>query len=110
MNLVKQNKNDYFYPTTSNDLVKYVAVFGVGPEVCSCLWKLLEPRKNMVKGVHITHLLWTLMHLKVYAPDEVLSVIAGVSRKTFKKWVVIFLSAISNLHYDVVSDFYLNFI
>ena len=74
---------------------KFLALFGVRPPVCAVIWTRLEV-KRMGKAEPI-HLLWALLLLKVYASEEVLTVITKVDRKTFRKWAWVLIDAISTL-------------
>ena len=54
------------------------------------------------------HLLWALMFLKIYSTERVSRTIVGSSRnptmeKTMRKWVRLFVRAISFLESEVVS-------
>jgi hypothetical protein len=48
-------------------------------------------------GAEPHHLLWTLLFLKVNAPEEVLINLIGVCRNTYRKWVWLMLSAIQQM-------------
>ena len=74
---------------------RFRSLFGVSPELCSVIWSRLGGKQ--VKSGNPMHLLWALLFLKVYANEDVLSVIAGVSRKTYRKWVWVVVTLLSNL-------------
>jgi hypothetical protein len=84
-------------------------MFGTSPEMCARLWRMLDPFASIPKGVHQRHLLWALMFLKLYCAESVLCTLAGgetgqaVDEKTFRKWCWLFVEAISDLQYSVVS-------
>ena len=59
------------------------ALFGISPQVCVDTWH----RCNFSADITPKHLMWTLMFLKTYATEPVLASLAGVSRKTYRKWV-----------------------
>lgn len=74
---------------------RFRALFGTTPEVCSIIWEKIgmnRPKKGTPQ-----HLLWSLLFLKVYASEDVLSVITQSDRKTQRKWTWEFVTAISNL-------------
>jgi hypothetical protein len=68
------------------------------------VWKKIDPAKSMPRGVRSYHLLWSLYFLKVYPVEEQgSSNIGGVDEKTYRKWLWLFVTAISYLEYPVVS-------
>ena len=79
---------------------RFHALFGVSPFLCSILWKRLGEKKS--NSNEPVHLLWSLMFLKVYASEDVLSALAGVTRKTYRKWVWDYVEKLSFL--NEVSD------
>jgi len=76
---------------------KYQTVFGVTPELTVTLWEavLSQALEEQIGGIspEKQHLLWALMLLKLYSPEEVLATMANVSRNTFRThaWNVILL-------------------
>ena len=93
----------------ATDLTRFRSMFGTSPEMCARLWRMLDPFASMPKGVHQRHLLWALMFLKLYCAESVLCTLAGgetgraVDEKTFRKWCWLFVEAISETQYSVVS-------
>jgi hypothetical protein len=77
---------------------------GTSYNVCSELWNLINPSmKTELQGAHPKHLFWTLLFLKCYCIEPVLiRVVGGVDPKTYRKWVRLFIPAISGLKADVV--------
>ena len=65
---------------------KFKAHFGASPEICCDIWQMINPCEEMNSYTRPMHLLWGCMLMKVYATEEVLSAIAGVTEKTFRKW------------------------
>ena len=65
---------------------RFVAYFGVSPRIVEDCWLLILNSLLYPTGIQPIHLLWTLMHLKVYATEIVLAGIAKVDEKTFRKW------------------------
>jgi hypothetical protein len=75
---------------------RFQSLFGVGPEVCDHIWHHLSSYSWKPLRMRPKHLLWTLMFLKVYSSELVLSVMVRASRKTFRKWVWLLLPLIAN--------------
>jgi hypothetical protein len=61
----------------------FQSVFGVSPVICSDVWS----RCIFIAGTRPLHLLWALLFLWAYATEPILCSMAGVSGKTFRKWV-----------------------
>ena len=62
---------------------KFRALFGVDSETCAVIWDEIsdvKPRRGKPK-----HLLWSLLFLKTYFTEYVLSVITGADPKTLHK-------------------------
>ena len=99
---------------------RWMSSFGTPPNVCSILWHKIDPyntffdekETNSGKAVHPRHLLWAILWLRVYETEENLRIMVAnppslrVVEKTFRKWVHIFVRAISFLEQDVVSSFF----
>ena len=83
---------------------RYKAHFGIVPGVCADIWAMINPREEISPYAKPVHLLWGLMLMKVYSTEEVLSGIAGVTEKTYRKWAWTFIRATSDLSYSVVSS------
>lgn len=83
--------------------------FGCSLLVACNLWQLLLDCSLLPDGVYIYHLLWSLMFLKVYSKERIMCTLAGVDKKTFRKWIWIFINAIVNLSPDIVSYFIVYF-
>lgn len=83
---------------------KWSSCFGVSSEVCVDVWIRIDPANSMPKGAKTHHLLWALYFLNVYPREtQGSSNIGGVDEKTYRKWVWLFVTAISYLEYPVVS-------
>ena len=87
---------------------RWRSMFGASPLVCCKLWVLLARfRKHMTRPQH-KHLLWALMFLRKYSNDHDLANTAAggwddaVDEKTFRKWIWLFVEAISFLEMDVI--------
>ena len=73
--------------------------FGTSPKTCASLWKICNfPSKSRPK-----HLMWALMFLKSYDTENKLSSLAGVSLKTFQKWIWLIIDEIAKVMHKVVS-------
>ena len=79
------------------------AIFGMSSRTVHLLWITLDIDISSPMGGKRTHLLWMLMFLKEYCPQDSLSGICCVTRKTFCHWVDILLDRISNLNLVSVS-------
>jgi hypothetical protein len=77
-------------------------MFGTSPKVCALLWQKID-LSLMPNGAKPCHLLWALMFLKLYCAEPVLATLAGgVHEQTLRKWVWLFVDAISDLQYEVI--------
>ena len=83
---------------------KFRAHFGTTPQICEKLWKMLDPCDQINERAKLKHLLWALLFMKIYGTESVLSSLVGVSEKTFRKWVWLFVEAISYLESEVVRN------
>ena len=92
-------------PGLSHSIAKrrFRALFGTSPTVCSTIWRLLS--NKLPKGSKPKHLLWACLFLKIYATEQVNSVITGADPKTFRKWVWILLRCIASQHLVSISFF-----
>lgn len=78
---------------------KYRSFFGISPEVCAKLWRLLTEKPTNSKP---KHLLWSLLFLKCYNVEHVNASIVEVDEKTYRKWTWIFVNQLAEL--DVVGS------
>ena len=80
---------------------RFKALFGASSAVVATLWNMLFERE--VQG-EPKHLLWTLVHLKVYGSEEVNCAIVGwPSVKTYSKWVWYYVEQIAGLKDNVIN-------
>jgi hypothetical protein len=84
-------------------LRNFKAYFGATPKICADIWQMINPPQHINQYARPVHLLWGLMLMKVYATEEILSGIAGVTEKTYRKWAWKFVISVSNLSYSLVS-------
>lgn len=80
---------------------RFNANFGVNSHVISYVWELLLQKDNLPKGFRPTHLLWTLVFMKLYACEAITSALCQCDEKTLRKWVWIGITQLSEL--DLVS-------
>ena len=79
------------------------ALFGCSVIVALTLWTMMLDHDLLPVNATITHLLWTLMYLKVYPTESAMQRMTKVDPKTSRKYVSIMLSHISLLEPYVVS-------
>ena len=77
-------------------------IFGVSPEVCGATWILLE-KFFKVRGTP-EQFLWAMMHLKVYASEDVTATLLGVDPTTFQYYVWYYIKKISKIFVVLVSQ------
>ena len=95
------NKNP---SSSSRNLTIFRAHYGTSPEVVSYLWGRISSNKILTqKGAIYKHLLWSLLFMKVYATEHVLSGMVNCNEKTFRKWIWIVIPIISQVSYEEVS-------
>ena len=83
---------------------RFRELFGCAPDIAVAVWKLIDRESALPGKAAIDHLLWALMFLKVYSKEATASGMAGgVDEKTYRKWVWLFVVAISELEGSVVS-------
>jgi hypothetical protein len=82
----------------------FKSIFGVSPVICSDVWS----RCTFIRGTRPLHLLWALLFLWAYATEPILCSMAGVSGKTFRKWVHPVVRSIAAYAPEVVSSPLLN--
>lgn len=90
------------YPNYNSSMTgyrKYRTFFGVSPNVCGVVWKLMKEKPHNSEP---KHLLWCLLFLKAYNKEHVNSTLAGADEKTFREWTWKFVDLLSRL--DVVSN------
>lgn len=87
---------------------KFRALFGCSPVVFLRLWELLNEHELVPEGGKLIHLYWAMIFVKVYPTEETLVKLCcdptfkqPPDRKTTRKWIRLFLQAISYLS-DVV--------
>lgn len=81
---------------------KFRALFRITPATYANTW--LEKYRS--QGASYKHLLWACMLLKVYGNVMVFTVLAGVDRKTWRKWFLEFVGLIAGLKVVITFDLY----
>ena len=77
--------------------------FGCSPVVCGMIWVQCKFMETHIKP---KHLLWSLMFLKVYGTEKVMTNSAGLSdRKMFREKIWPIIEKISSIQKSVVSNF-----
>lgn len=89
-------------------LVKeWMSHFGTMPEKCHWLWIMIDPEGNKaMRSAQPIHLLWAIYFLRTY-PSSESTAKSGCGNpctsKTWRKWIHLFVDAISYLESRVVS-------
>ena len=81
---------------------RFKAHFGATPSICAEIWEMLNPNELICPKARLEHLLWGLMLIKIYATEEVLAGIAGVTEKTYRKWAWTFIENVAGLSHSLV--------
>jgi hypothetical protein len=66
---------------------RFRANLGCSSRVCSYVWNRIVAKGILPKGFLPTHLLWTLVFLKLYCCETILAILCGCDEKTLRKWV-----------------------
>ena len=69
--------------------------FGCSPSICSIVWEKLSATNSIPPTGKPVHLLWTLLFLKRYTTEHVMSSMVGADEKTLRKWIWKFIAALS---------------
>jgi hypothetical protein len=74
------------------------AFYGTDANVMCDLWqRCRRPSKTEPK-----HLLWTLMYMKLYCPEDVMTILCSTSKCTFLKWIWLWIEAIADFSCEVI--------
>jgi len=83
---------------------RFAAAFGMEPVDCASVWNMVEVCRLLTeKDRHPKHFLWTLIFLRVYPKEELLSALAESHENTTRKWVWRYVDALTGLEEYVVS-------
>ena len=88
-------------PKTEDD--NFRALFGCSAGSALHLWNLIVHEDALPSGGTLRHMIWTLFFVKVYPTDRTCKIMLGADDKTIRKWVYVFMQAISSLEGIVVS-------
>ena len=85
--------------------MRFKACFGASTEIVADIWNRIVARGPIEEsGGEPKHLLWALVHLKVYSTVETHCALVGwPSGKTFSKWSWYFVKRIAELKDDLIS-------
>ena len=79
------------------------SLIGTSHEVCSELWNLIQPLKNVSQSAEPKNLLWSLFFMKSCSVESVTRrVVGGVDNKTFRKWAWAFAFAVKDIKSEVI--------
>lgn len=84
----------------------FKSFYGIAPEVCSKLWRLLADKPSNSEP---KYLLWALFFLKRYNTEHVNAALVKCDEKTFRKWIWIFIKLLSSLELVLQLMFYSKF-
>eukprot|EP00804_Cyclotella_cryptica_P002591 CCRYP_010417-RA/>CCRYP_010417-RA protein AED:0.07 eAED:0.04 QI:0/0/0/1/1/1/2/0/297 len=83
---------------------RWMACFGAKPDVMADLWTRIDPSTTMPEGAKPEHMTWVFYFLKLYNTEDVNTRnVGGCDEKTFRKWVWLFVDAISYQEYPIIS-------
>jgi len=66
---------------------RFRANLGCSSHVCTYVWNRIVAKGILPQGFLPTHLLWTLVFLKLYCCETILASLCGCDEKTLRKWV-----------------------
>ena len=83
----------------------FVELFGVKWHICAIIWQDIYPTlfPTHQNNIKTKHLLWCLLFMKRYSKGKADAQTAGVTMKTFRKWVWIVMVAIAECDSEWVS-------
>ena len=88
----------------STEYRRFRAFFGVSPSTCALLWGRIRTH-GMAPRARAVHLLWGLLFLNLYDPEEVIAGFLGVDEQTYREWSFEMVIAIARLKPYVVCFF-----
>lgn len=101
--IVRRVLNDL--DNSSVNMRRWMSCFGAKPAVMAELWTMIDPENTMPNGVKPAHITWAFYYLKQYPTEEVLARnVGGFDEQTCRKWIWLFIEAISYQEYRVVSS------
>jgi hypothetical protein len=94
---------NYTLSGSDESLKDFRAHFGMAPGSVINLWFRIDQAMRIPVGAKPIHLLWALLHLKVYGSQTVMARMCKTNRKTFRKWVKKMVRAIHSIASRIVS-------
>ena len=85
----------------STELRRFRAFFGVSPSTCAFLWGKIRTH-GLAPRARPVHLLWALLFLNLYDPEEVIAGFLGVDERTYREWSFELVKVIARLKPHVV--------
>ena len=91
-------RHDYF-------IRRFRGWYGIDPAVVVILWNMLETNCTCrkIKSDKIIHLMWALHFLEKYGAEHQHLALFNVDEKTYRKWIWLYIGAISSLVHRIVS-------
>ena len=84
--------------------MRFKACFGASAEIVADIWNRIKVHGPIASGGEPKHLLWALIHLKVYSTVETHCALVGwPCSRTFAKWSWYFVERIAELKDDLIS-------
>ena len=73
--------------------------YGRSPDEVLELWELCC---DDIPKTKLKHLFWSLMHMKLYMPLEVMVTLVNTSKPTYEKWTWVWIEAIAKKHTEII--------
>lgn len=96
MDIIRKGKGNNVNYLLHRELENFREVFGTHPTICARIWEMVD-LTAMPGYTFFCHLLWALFFLRNYLQEAQHASFVGVDRKTFRKWVHPWVTAISSL-------------
>ena len=77
------NRADVNHPCFSTELRRFRAFYGVSPTTCALLWGRMRSAGFAPRAKPV-HLLWALLYVNLYDPEEVIAGFLGVDEQTYR--------------------------
>ncbi len=94
--IIEQGKNIFRVGNVNDIATRFNCWFGTSSFIVLQLWKRLIVN-GLCPGTQVTHLLWTLIFLKSYVNESLMSSLTGADQKTVRKWVWYMLKKMAEL-------------
>ena len=86
----------------STEYRRFRAFFGVSPSSCALVWGKIRTF-DLAPRARPVHLLWALLFLNLYDPEEVIAGFLGVDEQTYREWSFEVVKVIAKLKPHYVS-------